>query len=147
MLEDQRTAPRSFWPAYFFGLSYEQQGQIDRAVEEFQTAAKMSGDVTFATAGLGHLYGTAGKSAEARAILDELSERAKRAYVPAYDIALVCAGLGWGDQALEHLSRAYEERSGWITYLNVDPRLDVLRGDRRFVDLLRRARLGPQPPF
>jgi serine/threonine-protein kinase len=133
--------PNSFWPAYFFGLAYEQQGQIDRAVEEFRIAVKMSGDVTFATAGLGHLYGTAGKVAEARAVFEELSARAERAYVPAYDIALVCAGLGWKDQALMLLSQAYEERSGWITYLKVDPRLDPLRSDARFVDLLRRVRL------
>ena len=137
--------PNSFWPAYFFGLAYEQQGQIDRAMEEFRVAVKMSGDVTFATAGLGHLYGTAGKVAEARAVFDELSARAERAYVPAYDIALVCAGLGWKDQAFALLSQACEERSGWIAYLNVDPRLDLLRGEVRFVDLLRRVRLSPQP--
>ena len=134
--------PNSFWPAYFFGLAYEQQGQIGRAVEEFQIAVKMSGDVTFAAAGLGHLYGTAGKAAEARAIFHELSVRAERSYVPAYDIALVCAGLGWKDQALKLLSQAYEERSGWITYLKVDPRLDPLRSDARFVDLLHRVRLA-----
>src|SRR5450631_1107928 len=94
--------PNSFWPAYFFGLAYEQQGQIDRAAEEFQTAVKMSGDVTFASAALGHLYGTVGKTAEARAVYSELSARANRVYVPAYDIALVCAGLGWKDQAPDY---------------------------------------------
>ena len=136
--------PNSFWPAYFFGLAYEQQQQIDRAVEEFRIAVKMSGDVTFATAGLGHLYGIAGQAAEARAVFDELCAKAERTYVPAYDIALVCVGLGWKDQALAFLHRAYEERSGWITYLKVDPRLDPLRSDARFVDLLRRVRLSPQ---
>jgi tetratricopeptide (TPR) repeat protein len=136
--------PNSFWPAYFFGLAYEQQGQIDRAMEEFQIAIKMSGDVTFAAAGLGHLYGVIGKPAEARAILEQLTARGKCAYVPAYDIALVYLGLGWKDQALEHLSHAYEERSGWMTYLKVDPRLDPLRADARFADLLRRVRLTPQ---
>jgi hypothetical protein len=74
-----------------------------------------------------------------------LSARAARAYVPAYDIALVCAGLGRKDQALAFLFQAYEERSGWIAYLRVDPRLDLLRGDVRFVDLLRRVHLSPQP--
>jgi TolB-like protein/Tfp pilus assembly protein PilF len=133
--------PNSFWPAYFFGLAFEQQGQIDRAAEEFQIAVKMSGDVTFASAALGHLYGTVGKAAEARAVFNELSERSKCVYVPAYDIALVCAGLGWKDQALEHLFQAYQERSGWMTYLNVDPRLDPLRSDSRFIDLLHRTRL------
>jgi len=76
-----------------------------------------SGDVTFASAALGHLYGTVGKTAEARAVYSELSARANRVYVPAYDIALVCAGLGWKDQALDYLARADQERSGWMTYL------------------------------
>ena len=135
--------PNSFWPAYFFGLAYEQQGHVDRAVEEFRTSVRMSGNVTFATAALGHLYGIAGKADEARVAYEELKTRSERAYVPAYDIALVCTGMGWNDQALEYLARAHQERSGWMTYLKVDPRLDPLRRDTRFVDLLRRVRLAP----
>jgi lipopolysaccharide biosynthesis regulator YciM len=133
----------SFWPAYFFGLAYEQQGHVDRAVEEFRTSVWMSGDVTFATAALGHLYGTSGKTDAARAVYQQLRTRSEQAYVPSYDIALVCTGLGWHDQALEYLARARLERSGWMTYLNVDPRLDPLRSDTRFVDMLRRMRLAP----
>jgi TolB-like protein/Flp pilus assembly protein TadD len=133
--------PKSFWPAWFFGLAYEQQGQIDRAEEELLVAVKMSGDVTFASAALGHLYGIVGKTAQARSIFDELTTRASRSYVPAYDIALVCAGLGWKDQALGYLSQARQERSGWMTYINVDPRLDPLREDPRFIDLLHHMRL------
>ena len=135
--------PNSFWPAYFFGLAYEQQGHIDRAIEVFRASVRMSGNVTFATAALGHLYGIVGKTDEARVVYEELKMRSERAYVPAYDIALVCTGMGWNDQALEYLARAHRERSGWITYLKVDPRLDPLRHDARFVDLLRRVRLAP----
>jgi serine/threonine-protein kinase len=135
--------PNSFWPAYFSGLAYEQQGHIDRAVEEFRTSVRMSGNVTFATAALGHLYGIAGKADEACVVYEELKARAERAYVPAYDIAMVCTGMGWNDQALEYLAQGYQERSGWMTYLKVDPRLDPLRHDGRFVDLLRRVRLAP----
>ena len=135
--------PNSFWPAYFFGLAYEQQRHVDRAMEEYRTSVKMSGDVTFATAALGHLYGTAGKTDEARVVYQELKDRAERAYVPAYDIALVCIGLGWNEQALEYLAQAHQERSGWMTYLKVDPRLDPLRSDARFVELLRQVRLSP----
>jgi TolB-like protein len=135
--------PNSFWPAYFFGLAYEQQGHVDRAIENFRASVRMSGSVTFATAALGHLYGIAGKADEACVVYEELKARAERAYVPAYDIALVCTGMGWNDQALEYLARAHQERSGWMTYLKVDPRLDPLRYDARFVDLLRRVRLAP----
>jgi hypothetical protein len=102
----------------------------------------MSGDVTFASAALGHLYGVAGNADEARAVYEGLMTRAQKTYVPSYDIALVCIGLGWHDQALEKLAQAYQERSGWMTYLKVDPFLDPLRNDVRFLDLLRRVRLA-----
>jgi TolB-like protein/Tfp pilus assembly protein PilF len=133
--------PNSFWPAWLFGLAYQQDGQISRAIEELQLAVKMSGDVTCASAALGHVYGTAGNASKARAIFDELTARSKSGFVPSYDIALVCTGLGWIDQAFEYLSEAYKEKSGWMTYLNVDPRLDPLRGDARFVGLLHRVHL------
>ena len=133
--------PNSFWPSYFFALAYQQQGKIAEAAVEFQKAIQMSGNVTFTTAGLGHLYARSGKSAEARATFDELHARSRETYLPAYDLALVCVGLGWTDQAFEWLDRAHEERSGWLTYLKVEPRLDALRSDSRFDDLLRRVRL------
>jgi TolB-like protein/Tfp pilus assembly protein PilF/DNA-binding XRE family transcriptional regulator len=133
--------PNSFWPAWFFGLAYQQEGQIGRAAEELQTAVKMSGDVTFASAALGHLYGSVGKTTEATAIFDELAARSDRGFVPSYDIAVVCTGLGWIDQAFEYLSRACKEKSGWMTYIKIDPRLDLLRSDARFIDLLHRVRM------
>jgi hypothetical protein len=34
------------------------------------------------------------------------------------------------------VARAQQERSGWMTYLKVDPRMDPLRGDARFVENL-----------
>jgi TolB-like protein/Tfp pilus assembly protein PilF len=135
--------PNSFWPPYFFALAYQQQGKIAEAEAEFKKAIQTSGNVTFTTAGLGHLYASAGKFADAQAIFRELCARSQTAYVPAYDLALVCAGFGWTDQAFDWLSKAIEEKSGWLAYLNVEPRLDTLRRDSRFDDLLRGVRLIP----
>jgi hypothetical protein len=56
--------------------------------------------------------------------------------VPAYDRAVIYAGLNQIDAALEWLQRAHEERSSWIGYLKVEPRLDPLRSDPRFAELL-----------
>jgi TolB-like protein/DNA-binding XRE family transcriptional regulator len=134
--------PNSFWPPYFFAMAYQQQGRLADAATEFQKAIEMSGSVTFTSAGLGHLYGCAGDSAKARRIFEELYRRSQRTYVPAYDLALVCVGLGWTDQAFEWLDKAYQERSGWLTYLRVEPRLDSLRMDARFGEMLHRLRLG-----
>jgi hypothetical protein len=51
---------------------------------------------------------------------------------------LIHAGLGQNDRAFEWLEKADEERSEYFPWLNVDPRLDSLRSDPRFLDLLRR---------
>ena len=48
--------------------------------------------------------------------------------------------LGDRDEAFDWLTRAVQERSGWIAYLRVDPRLDSLHGDARFERLFASAR-------
>ena len=54
----------------------------------------------------------------------------------AYEIGVIHAALGEDEKALSWLTRAVQERSGWIAYLRVDPRLDRLHDDPRFNDLL-----------
>ena len=57
-------------------------------------------------------------------------------------IATVYASLGEKDKAFEYLEKAYEERSSDLPYfLKSDLRIDNLRSDPRFQDLLRRIGL------
>lgn len=56
-----------------------------------------------------------------------------------FSAVLFRAQLGEKDKAFEHLERLYQEREVWMTYLRVEPRLDPLRDDPRFQDLLRRV--------
>jgi len=51
------------------------------------------------------------------------------------------AMIGEKELALAWLSKAYEERSSWLTEIGVDPVWDDLRDDPRFQDLLRRIGL------
>ena len=48
---------------------------------------------------------------------------------------MIYLGLNQIDPAIEWLQRAYQERSSWISYLNVEPRLAPLRVDPRFIEL------------
>ena len=50
-------------------------------------------------------------------------------------------GLQENDEAFAWLQRAFEQRSLWLGYLNVEPQLDPLRSDQRFQALLRRVGL------
>jgi TolB-like protein/DNA-binding winged helix-turn-helix (wHTH) protein len=56
----------------------------------------------------------------------------------AYHVAALAARLGEKDYAFQYLQRAFDERSFWMPFLNVDPLFDSLRADPRFRVLLGR---------
>ena len=64
----------------------------------------------------------------------------KQAYVSSYDLAILYVGLGDKDRALEQLNNSYEDRAGFIIYLNVEPLFDPLRSDPRFTELVRKMK-------
>ena len=58
-------------------------------------------------------------------------------------MATIYSGLGEKDKAFEFLEKAFQEKSPDIPYfLKADLRLDTLRSDPRFQDLLRRVGLS-----
>ena len=59
------------------------------------------------------------------------------------DRAELCAQLGKKDQAFEALQEALNRHDHRMSQLKVNPRLDSLRSDPRFADLLRRMNLTP----
>ena len=123
---------------------YEQKGQFEDALAELQTGMRLSSDSTYALAKWGHACGVAGKADEARAALHQLHERSKQNYVSPYDISMVHLGLNELDEAFAWLEKAFEDRSIWLGYLNVEPQLDRLRSDPRFQSLRHRVGLPDQ---
>jgi len=120
------------------GLAYEQKGQYERAIAAFEKAKAIAPDSLNTKASLGHAYALQGKRREAEKIIAELKDQSKQKYVSSYQVAVIYAGLGERDRALEWLEKAYEERSTLLAYFEMDPRLDPLRGEPRFQALLRR---------
>ena len=116
-------------------LVAEQQGRPGDAIALLEPISAVSLN---RKSSLGHAYAVAGRTAEARKVLADLRKAATKSYVPAYWFALVHAGLGERAEALRALERTYEERSTVLAYLLIDPRLEPLRGERRFVALARR---------
>lgn len=80
-----------------------------------------------------------GRKAEAMQIIHDLQERSKKEFVPSFSIATVYLGLGMKEEAIQHIIKAYEEGSYYMIYLKVDPLLDGIRTDPRFVDVMRRV--------
>jgi tetratricopeptide (TPR) repeat protein len=81
---------------------------------------------------------------EVMEIIGQLREPAPRQYVSPYLLALLYTGLGENEPAFDWLEKACDDQSGRLAWLNVDPKLDHLRADPRFQDLLRRVGLAPE---
>ena len=74
-----------------------------------------------------------------RALRSRSIEAATRgAFGFAYGVAIQLAMSGETDEAMTWLERAYEERDPLLLAAKTDPRMDPLRSDPRFQDLLRR---------
>ena len=126
---------------WYLGLAYEEKGAFQDAIGQFDNCVRLTGGNPSMLALLGHAYAAANRRSEARTILDRLNEFSKQKYVPAYPVATIYAALGEKDEALARLEKAYDQRDSWMDYLGLDPRLDGLRSDARFADLLRRMNL------
>lgn len=133
--------PDFHFAVFYVARCYVQKGEFDEAIAESRRAVALSGGSALTVAGLGYAYAAAGRKGEAREVLRDLTSRSGRRYVSSYLIATLYAGLGENDRALTWLEKAYEERDYLLVMLRIDARLDGLRTDPRFTDLLRRVGL------
>jgi TolB-like protein/Tfp pilus assembly protein PilF len=133
----------NYVPAWrVLGWAHEESGQYDEAIEAHQRAAAISEGSPSFEGQLGRAYALAGRADEARAVLDDLKRRSTDEPISSHDVAILYAALGDHDQAFEWLSRACDEHSEFVPYAGVNPRLDALRADPRFVSVLERLKLS-----
>jgi serine/threonine-protein kinase len=121
--------------------SLEHLGRHDEALAEFLKAQPLRDGRPPASPGLALFYARVGRRAEADALIAELTALSRRRFVSAYGMASYYAVTGDNERALEWLERAYEQRDGTLVWLKVHPRLDGLRGEPRFRELLARMKL------
>jgi eukaryotic-like serine/threonine-protein kinase len=130
--------PVTYW---ILGLLYRITGHYDSAITAGEKSVNLSGGSPLMRAALAHTYGKAGRAADARHVLDDLTELATRKYVAPHFLAGIRIGLGDNDRAMEYLEKSWDERCHWLIYLHIDPSMDDLRSDPRFDDLLKRVGL------
>ncbi len=134
----------TFYPnetgSYILASVYLQTGRHEEAIAELQKSAAASRRAVLQLMFLGHALGVSGARAEGRKVLEEMQALSQRRYVPPEYIAIVYEGLGEREQALQWFEKAYSERSmnSWIL---PDPRLDRIRTEPRFKNLMRRMGL------
>jgi serine/threonine-protein kinase len=131
-----------YWLArMFLGLSYEAKGDLPRAIAELRKSSESETNMFWSVGELGHAYAVSRNNREAEKILKLLEDRSQQSYISPYIFAEVYAGLGDKEKALASLEKAFEERSGILTFLKVDPEFESLHSEPRFKNLLGRMGL------
>jgi serine/threonine-protein kinase len=138
--------PRFAMAHYFLGQVQEQTDEADEAIASFERAATGRGRTPEIIAALAQAQATAGRSAESRALLDDLRKRSGEAYVSPTRFAQIHAALGAHDEAFEWLDRAAALRACDLVWLASAPAFDALRSDARFTALLERLGLARASP-
>lgn len=124
---------------YYLGQVYERQGAYACAIEAFHKVSQKSHSRgATVLAAIGYTHARAGNRDAAIDVLKELDELAAREYVSSYEIALLHLALGDKERAFSKLSKAYDDYSSFLPFLNVDSRLDEVRTDPRFLALVER---------
>ncbi|MGC2770044.1 MAG: protein kinase [Candidatus Sulfotelmatobacter sp.] len=118
---------------------YVAKSMYGEAVAELQQQFKLEGRAQQAST-IGESYKRGGFQTALRTMIQIGQDSSAGNYDP-FRVAAGYSFLGDKNQALAWLSKAIDERSGFVTTIRVDPTWDNIRSDPRFEELVRRIRL------
>jgi len=125
------------------GLSYLAKKMFGQAVAEGQRAVDLSSGDLNRDVDLARSQSMAGNKGATRKTLRDLTELAKKSYVPPSLLAQLYLSLGEKLEGLAALERAYAHHDTYLARLLEEPAYDPVRSDPAFQDLLRRVGLAP----
>lgn len=127
--------PRFFPALLLLGRVYVQMELYAEAIAAFEQAFQLSHQQE-ALLALAHAYALAGRTEEAKIILEKMENDKIGRYVASPMIAHIHLGLGEFETALDWLQKGLEERSYWMVFLKEDPVYDPIRTHPKFAELL-----------
>jgi len=129
-----------FAPAYWIlGVIQEHRREFDESIAALQRAIQLAPRASRMHGALGRTLALAGRKKMAVDVLRTLEAKAKDGYVSPMEFAWIHVGLGDLDAGFRWLAKASDERAFDLIHMNVDPRFDPLRDDRRFHAIARQV--------
>jgi Flp pilus assembly protein TadD len=122
------------------GRAYLQKAMYRDAIVVFKRLAQTDHTPT-SLIQLAIAYAVAGERSHARSLLRKATT-VREGYVPPYWVGIGYLYLGEKDAAFRWLQKANEQNDPSMGYLKVDPMLDPIRSDPRYLDLLKKADLS-----
>jgi TolB-like protein/Tfp pilus assembly protein PilF len=126
------------------GAAYFSAGECARARTTLEPTASAGSTDPICLAWLAHVQAVGGARTEARESIARALSLQPHRYVSPFHLAIAYTGLDDHDCAFAALEQAWVDRDPALATVMVEPRLDSLRRDKRYGELLARLKLGPQ---
>ncbi len=123
---------------YNLAAALVQKKLYQDAIRELETALQATPSDAGTLCETAHAQALAGKSGEARTLVARVEDMARQRYVNPPFLAWVYAALRERSRALTPLERGYEDRCWPMTFLKVEPKYDLQRGEPRFAALMKK---------
>jgi tetratricopeptide (TPR) repeat protein len=130
-----------------YAMALECAGRLDEALEQYQLGSVMSLNLPWMRALEATCLAKMNRLDDARRLLKHLEQLRRTEYVDAYYMAMLRDALGQRSEAFEELERAYAENSAFLYSIEIDPKIEPLRGDPRFARICRRDVIPPEKPL
>jgi TolB-like protein/DNA-binding winged helix-turn-helix (wHTH) protein/Tfp pilus assembly protein PilF len=134
------TSPEFAIAHWGLGQGYRALGDTSREIDELRLAVVLSGNSAYMRAHLAYGLAVSGDRTGADAIRTALEAERRAGYASPYHDALIAVGLGDRDATMRALQRAFDDRSGWMVFLPVQPEFASMRQAPEFQRLLARVK-------
>jgi tetratricopeptide (TPR) repeat protein len=118
-----------------------QVGPPDEAVQVARKAIAIADGSPLPVYNLCFALSSAGLHTEAEETVAKWEKIASDTYVPPYFLGLSNLAIGNTERALDLLDAARIEKSAWVLWLATEPKLDALRDNPRFIEIVEKAGL------
>jgi eukaryotic-like serine/threonine-protein kinase len=122
-----------------YGNSLTHGVSVEKAVEVLRQSARLWENSAIPRYMLCFALVAGGQTEEAREVLNEILKIAGTQSVKPYFVAMAYAALGETDAAFEWFEKSIEERDDWMLWFGTDIKLDALRRDPRYFEILRKT--------
>jgi serine/threonine-protein kinase len=130
--------PNFYYAHYLLGWAYLEKGMYPQSIAECRRSIELNPE-PWGKGLLAVALAKSGGRAEAVKLRDELKSESAHRYVASYFVAIADTALDQKDDAFDNLEKDFAERATSFSWFPIDPLLDDLRGDPRWVALMQKA--------
>lgn len=121
------------------GNSLTEKGDFEKAIKVLSESAGILETSALPKYMLAFALVGGGRRKEAEVVLESVLDLTERQYVKSYFVAMTFVALGRIDEAFEWFEKSIEERDEWMIWFGTDVKLEILRNDKRYFEILRKT--------